>query len=358
MVRILTLYLLLLSVTGFSQSQNISGLLASTFVAGDDSEVITCMCTDDNGFVYVAGFTYSSDFPITLNTFASDGVVYICKFDPSLQNLIAATRLGANDGIIEEMTVYNNELIAIGHTSTSGFPVTPGAYDTIFGGTRDAFVLKMDLDLENLLASTYFGTGGSEAAWTYAIDGSGNIFIAGPTYSTNLPTSTGALDESYNANTDGYIAKFSNDLSTLMAATYLGGAEYDRIDEMTIDQEGNIIIAGSTESSDYPVTMNALHTAPLGGSNDIFISKINNNLTSLISSGFFGGNGQEQAMSLKIDQSGNVFLAGVTFSDTIPIKAALDSSYNGNSDILLAKFTSNLDTLLSSTYFGGSDQEG
>jgi hypothetical protein len=356
---ILSIYLTLISLTGFSQTQNILGLLASTFFGGDGGDYVNCMTVDDNGNVYLAGFSYSSDFPITPNAYDSNGVMYICKFDPLLENLLASTRIGGTASAEpEEITFFNNELIVIGHTTSSVFPVTSGAYDTTYNSSYDAFILKMDPNLETLIASTFYGSSGSDAAWASAIDSSGNIFISGPTYSSNLPVTTGAWDENYHGNTDGYIAKFSNDLSTLLAATYLGGAEYDRIDEMTIDQSGNIIIAGSTESLDYPVSLNAPYSNAIGGANDLVITKLDNNLTTIISSTYFGGNNVEKVTSLKIDELGNVFVAGITFSDTFIVKAAIDSTYNGNSDIFIAKFTNNVDTLLSSTYFGGSDEDG
>lgn len=105
-----------------------------------------------------------------------------------------------------------------GSTGSSDFPTTHGAYDTAYnGGDWDAFVSKFDAGLTSLLASTFLGGMRYDFAYSIAIDSSGNVYVAGLTYSLDFPTTAGAYDTAYNPGGpyggDAFLSKLDSYLS-------------------------------------------------------------------------------------------------------------------------------------------------
>jgi hypothetical protein len=157
----------------------IDQLLASTFLGGSDIDNTGVMASisefvldiDKNGNVYVVGNTISSDFPATpgaydttINSLTED--IFIAKFDSNLQNLLSATFIGCNlsDYAGSISIADSGNVYIVGTTAApSDFPTTPCAYDTTYNNPTGfvVFIAKFDNNLQNLLASTFLGSGGS-----------------------------------------------------------------------------------------------------------------------------------------------------------------------------------------------------
>lgn len=296
-----------------SQELVIDPLLASTFIGGGGYDAVNSMVIDDSGNIYVAGKTCSSDFP-----------------------------------------------------------TTTGAYDTTYGASCDAFAAKLDIDLQELLASTYLGGSHWEEADSVAIDRSGNVYVAGGTWSSDLPATSGAYDMTYSdCWLDGFVSKLSGDLSELLASTYLGGCGlvdssggYDRAYTISLDASGNVLVAGKTSSLDFPATIGAYDTScgtdgqcDYDGTftmyHDAFVSKLDGNLSDLLASTFLGGSRFDDARSIAVDSSGNVYVAGNAASEFPVTSGAYDTTYNGKGDAFVARLDSDLENLLASTFLGG-----
>jgi len=214
-------------------------------------------------------------------------------------------------------------------------------------------VSKLSGDLSQLLASTYIRGSGSDTIRAIALDQSGNVYIAGTTDSPNFPTTIRAYDTSLN-DYDGFVSKLSGDLSQLLASTYIGGNNRDFIRAIALDQSGNVYIAGTIDSPNFPTTIGAYDRSYNGGSWDGFISKLSDDLSQLLASTFIGGSDYEEIGAITIDSSGNVYIAGVTQSNNFPTTpGAYDASYNGYYDGFVSKLSSNLNQLLVSTFIGG-----
>ena len=359
------------TVASYDKSQDliIDPLLASTFLGGSNDDYGDSIAIDTSGNVYVTGYTYSTDFPTTSGAYdtSQNGAtdVFVSKLDSGLTSLLASTFLGGSGldyGVSLAIDTSGNVYVT-GYTYySSDFPTTSGAYDTSFNsGYYDAFVLKLDSGLISLLASTYLGGSGGDYAWSLALDTGGNVYVTGETSSTDFPTTSGAYDTSYNGNYDVFISKLDSGLTSLLASTYLGGSGQDFGQSLTLDTSGNVYVAGSAFSSNFPTTIGAYDTTFNGGDYDVdvFVSKLDGGLTSLLASTYLGGSGYDEGYYLALDTSGNVYATGRTYSSDFPTTSgAYDTSRNVNWDVFVSKLDGGLTSLLASTYLGGSGYDG
>src|SRR3990167_6970863 len=279
--------------------------------------------------------------------------------------LLASTYVGGSnyDRALSIAIDTSGNVYVGGSTISSNFPTTSGVYDASFnGGASDASLLRFNSDLTNLLASTYLGGSKDDYIYSIVIGTGGNIYMCGDTGSSDFPTTTGAYDTSINNVSnyyDGFVTKLDSGLTSLLASTYLGGSNSDHPRSITIDSGGNIYVSGMTYSSDFPTTTGAYDTSFNGGVFDSFISKFNGTLTSLLSSTYLGGSGNEysqfQGPSIAIDTSGNILVTGTTYSSDFPTTTgAYDTSLGGDRDAFVSKISGDLTNLLASTYLGGS----
>lgn len=199
----------------------------------------------------------------------------------------------------------------------------------------------------SILFSNLFGGNSTDRSESVIVDNNNDIIITGFTASENFPT-LNAYDNDLNGDSDVFIVKFSNS-GELLWSTYFGGEKADSGYAVAIDSSNNIILTGSTTSSDFP-TLNAFNsTFNMGG--DAFVSKFSSS-GSLLWSTFIGGDYYEQADALVVDSSDNVIITGVTFSANFPTLNAFDNTYNNFTDTFVTKFSKN-GSLIWSTYLGG-----
>jgi len=147
----------------------------------------------------------------------------------------------------------------VGYTRSSDFPVTPGAFDVSFNGLRDGLVAKLNPNGDSLAWATFFGGSDFDVANGIALDSLGDVYIVGVTYSADFPVTMGAFDTSFNGGYDAFVARFTGD-GVLIWATYLGGTRMDEGHGIALDSSGNVVVAGWTNSSDFPVTPGAFQT--------------------------------------------------------------------------------------------------
>ena len=342
----------------------IDPLLASTFLGGANNDYGYSLALDTSGNVYVTGKA-GSGFPTTSGAYDTSltgyNDVFVSKLDGGLTSLLASTFLGGsgNDSGYSLTLDTSGNVYVTGDTWSTDFPTTSGAYDTSFnGGLNDVFVSKLDSGLTSLLASTFLGGSGSsvflyEEGYSLTLDTSGNVYVTGSTNSKDFLTTSGAYDTSYNGGYDVFISKLDSGLTSLLASTFLGEGAGS---SLALDTSGNVYVTGSTSSSDFPTTSGAYDTS-YGGSGDVFVSKLDGGLTSLLASTYLGGNAPDSGNSLALDTSGNVYVTGTTYSTDFPTTSgayydtSLDDSWG---DAFVSKLDSGLTSLLASTYLGGN----
>jgi len=261
-------------------------------------------------------------------------------------------------------------IFVTGKTNSTDFPTTAGAYkETHLTSDTDAFIAKLSGDLTTLLAATYFGGSLNEYYITIACDKAGHVFLAGATRSTDIPVTPGAIGDGFSGDAGGpypsdvFLAKLDDDLTTLLAATYLGGSANEYPEDIELDQSGNVYVTGWTGSLGFPTVPGSYSTSFFGGTYDAFISKTNGDFTVLIASTFLGGTKWDFNNALALDTDNNVYVTGHTASVGFPVSDdAYDNVYaNGsgsiegvNDDAFVSKLDGNLTTVLRSTFLGGA----
>lgn len=361
-------------------------LVYSTYLGGSIADGGTTIKVDSSGNTYVAGFTYSSDFPL-LNPFQSvlrgRVDVFVAKLNSTGTALYYSTYLGGSDSDEAAGIAINSagNAFVTGNTSSYDFPTQNPIQASLgtgatCGGTvppqpvcQDIFVTELSASGSALIYSTYLGGSGTESSGGIALDSAGNAYVAGTTDSattsttTGFPTcpgtasicaSTGTPLQATNAgNQDGFVAKLNASGSALVYSTYLGGSYGDGIGGIAVDGAGSAYVTGSTSSTDFP-TRNPFQAAN-AGYQDAFIAKLNPAGTSLVYSTYLGGGGNEHTTGIAVDGSGNAYVAGQTESYNFPTARPIQAS---NRSALDTAFVSELNAagsaLVYSTYLGGS----
>jgi len=209
-----------------------------------------------------------------------------------------------------------------GHEVSMDMYTTPGAYnDTYSGGTFDYFVKKLKNDGSDLIFSTYIGGNGKDEIRYTRFDPDGNLILFGRTNSDNFPTTHGSFSPNYSGDTeyDITVTKLKEDGTDLIFSTYVGGSDKESIFYNTIDEEGNILMSGITESSDYPLEAAIDSTFAGGSDGDLFLTKLKSDGSALIFSTYFGGSNSEYPGPFKFDPDGNILITGNTRSRLPPL---------------------------------------
>jgi len=205
--------------------------------------------------------------------------------------------------------------------------------------------------------------GGSDGDWVsdIAVDGSGNAYIIGTTYSdqTTFPVSAGP-DLTYNGSYgDAFVAKVNAAGTSLVYCGYIGGSTWNRGSGIAVDGSGNAYITGYTDSNEttFPVTMGP--DLSFNGEHDGFAAKVNASGTGLVYCGYIGGSSYDYGYDIAVDSSGNAYITGATQSDqtSFPITGGPDTTFNGFWDIFVAKVNASGTGLVYCGYIGGSDAD-
>lgn len=240
-----------------------------------------------------------------------------------------------------------------GFTVSTNFP-TASPVQAANASFQDAFVAKVNAAGTALVYSTYLGGNGNEQARGLAVDSTGSAYVTGFTNSTNFPLAN-AFDATIGANgDDAFVTKLNAAGNALVYSTYLGGADPEFGQAITVDSAGNAYVTGSTFSDDFP-TVNPIQAANAGGSTDAFLSKLNAAGSALVYSTYLGGGDNDSGEGIKVDSAGNAYVGGDTGSTNFPTASPIQAANAGGiSDVFVLKVNAAGNALVYSTYLGGS----
>jgi hypothetical protein len=275
--------------------------------------------------------------------------------DPILQSTYLG---GSGDDYANKLAIAGSgDVYVAGFTASTNFPSTAGGAQASYGGGyRDAFVARLNAALTSILQSTYLGGSGDDYANALAIAGSGEVVVAGETTSTNFPNTSGGAQASFGGFRDAFVARLNSTLTSNLQSTYLGGSGDDRAWALAIAGSGEVVVAGDTNSTNFPNTAGGAQASRGGFFGDAFVARLNSALTSNLQSTYLGGSGTDEARALAIAGSGEVLVAGYTDSTNFPNTAggAQASNGGGGDDAFVARLNATLTQNRQSTYLGGS----
>ena len=322
-------------------------LISSAALGSSKTTTFQAVALDSSGAAVVTGNTVGVDFPTTENVvqpappsspcprmpsspFVSiaTGYAFVTKISPDAGSIIYSTFLTGSCGSLIQWVGIDaaGDPVVAGNTSSMDFPATAGSYQPAFpaptterGILIAGFVTRLSPAADKILASTFLGGGYSTLASGAAIDGAGNILITGFTQGIAPGATPGAYQSTlvdrctptlgigpsppYTGTGDAFILKLDAALSSARFLTYLGGSCNDSGSRIAVDAAGNIWVAGSTASEDFPLKEpfqgNAIPTSLYPG----FVSELSADASRLLFSSFRDG----AAMALG---PAEVFLAG------------------------------------------------
>jgi len=300
-------------------------------------------------------------------------------FDDSL---VIQTALGSfSEQVTRSYQVYNGELELI----DINFEQRTDGNIGLVTDNRLNSAVDLIIDPE-LVFATYAGNSADNFGFTATYDTAGNLYAGGNVTSPNMsfnpngryPATVGAFDVTFNGGdgtpTTGFpcdiaLSKYSSDGSTLLYATYLGGNRDEQPHSIIVDEQGELIVFGTSRSSNYPTTIGAAQ--PFNkGDYDIVVSKFNADCSALIGSTFVGGSATDGLNSestlkfyfaddfrgeVQLDDQGNILISSSTFSTDFPTVNAFQTSNAGRQDGVFVMLSKDLRNVLWSTYLGGSD---
>jgi gliding motility-associated-like protein len=373
--------------------------LYSTFLGGSANELLaSLLCTPNNELIAIVA-TGSNNYPTSTNAFdktfnggiAVNAVeidffngadIAITKLNTSGSAIVGSTYFGGNgnDGINgSAATAFNygddsrsdvaidntGNIYITSTTSSNNIPNTSGRAQTAYsGGETDGVLAKFNADLSVLNWASYFGGSSADAAYSIGLDKANNIFICGGTESNNIPgTSNGLNTTSRGGTTDGFVAKFNNNGTSVLAATYLGTNVYDQAYILDLDKNDNVYIFGQTLGA-YPVTA-GVYSNP---NSKQFIHKLNNNLNTTSFSTVFGRANYNRVnispTALLVDVCGNIYAVGwggqvnssfqsdAGSTSQMPITADAIQRTTDGSDFYLFNLSQNGTNLIYASYLG------
>jgi Secretion system C-terminal sorting domain/Beta-propeller repeat len=330
-------------------------LWATYYGGNNDDNAVACVA-DANGNVYLTGDTRSAGAVASgghQNVFGGGNYdAFLVKFNSAGTRLWATYYGGTDNDYGKACTVDANGNVYLAGTTLSNGAIASGGHQNTIGSNNfeDAFLVKFNSAGTRLWA-TYYGGTGSDYGRSCTVDASGNVYLAGYTGSSTAIAS-GGHQNIYGTTSDAFLAKFNSN-GVRQWATYYGGSTLDYGYSCVTDASGNVYLVGYTNSTSA-VAGNG-HQNALGGGYDAFLVKFNSAGTRLWAT-YYGGTGGEYGLFCNVDASGNVYLAGYTYSPTNIAANGHQNTYNGASDAFVVKFTTT-GTRVWGTYYGGSNSE-
>ncbi len=360
----------------------------STFVGSTADNFGFTACNDSQERLIGSGAVFNPGFPTTVGafdeTFNSSGTnvmdVHITKFAADGSSILYATYLG---GSLQEtphsiITDSEDNIILMGVTGSSDFPVTAGVFQSSFMGGPflvmtpyftsshpegcDLFITKLNSQGQ-MFRSTFVGGAENDGLnivdqlfYNYGdcfrgevnIDDQDNIYVASVTQG-GFPIPNAGTQSTYGGGaSDGILFKMEPDLSTMLVGTYIGGFDGDTCLGVEFDNDGNVLLAGGTKSANFPYCTNGADTE-FDFETDGYIVRMSPVDLSVINGTFIGTMQFDQVYFVQTDIAGNVYSLGLT-EGVMPISPGLYGQ--PNSGLFLRKFSPDLSTVTWTTTIG------
>jgi len=267
-------------------------------------------------------------------SWGGDWDVFLTCFDLRTGQIIYSTYVG-DTGQEEPWDIVGDDagcVYVAGYTYSAQFPATANALDRSWNGDADGFVFKLDILAGALHWSTFLGGSGADHVERLCLSNEHGVYLVGGTSSTDFPVDPGAFDITHNGGEDSFVAALSADGSALLGGSFLGGVANERASAIGLTADGYICVAGNTYSDDFPLAGDPPYPHRAGNA-DLFCAVLDGRLETLLVSTYLGGEGWENVKNLGFSDPRSLVLVGLTESQHfLTTPAAFDTSFNGETD--------------------------
>jgi Beta-propeller repeat len=336
-----------------------------TRLSGDGWDGASRVKIDGRGHAYAVGFTKSKNFPTTANAIqpayaGGDSDAFLVEIGPAGE-ILYSTFIGGS-GADQGNGLWlapNGEVYIAGTTWSSDFPGAAANRQLGPGGNGDVFLASLSPGRAHERRAVVFGGSAEEKLTGLIADRGGSVFLAGYTLSADFPTHR-PLQADLKGRGDAFIAKLQPGWQAFGFSTFFGGNGNDSAWGITINPDGNPVVAGISESTDLPTTSRASQRR-LSGSADAFLIMLDSSGGNLMFSTYYGGSGTDHSGydggNIAVDSRGRTWLVGSTDSRDLPVPGAHQPAFGGgNLDGFVAAF-SPAGRLCYGTYRGGNDRD-
>jgi hypothetical protein len=316
-------------------------LTYSTYFGGNGGDFGLGIAIDSSGDAFLTGSTQSTNFPVAQafqNALAGGSDAFVAELKPDGSAPVFSSYLGGSAADSGQAIALdgNGYIYVSGFTYSTNFP-TALPLQGQNGGGVDAFVTKISPNGASVVYSTYLGGSGNDRAYGLAVDPSGNMYLAGDTTSANFPATSAAFQPANAGGDDAFVAKIAANGKTLDYATYLGGSGTDQAFGIAVDGSGDAYVTGYTLSSNFPLE-NPFDGTFGGGTcdntpcADAFVTEVNPQGSGLVYSSYLGGSGADFGQGITVDAGGNAYVTGSTSSPNFPaMGGAFQAAFAGTS---------------------------
>lgn len=307
-----------------------TGLVFSSYLGGSSTEEVFAIDGDVSAGITVAGTVgYPQPgfpFPTTpgaLSALHVESEGFVTRFKPDGTGLIFSTLLGSTgaDGVGSMDVDPDGGVVVAGTTSSTTFPITPGAYKSSLTLPFMMFVSRLNPTGSALDWSTFVGDGKPYSLVRHAP--TGKVYSSGHTKG-NHPVTPGAFDVFCDVGfgcEDEFVTILNQDGTGVVASTFLGGGGSEERARMEVDSAGRPVVVGPTWSNSFPVTLGTFDASKGLSSADVFVTRFDQDLKRLLYSTYLGGwkmdGGNEVQVAL--DEDGDATVIGYTESDDFPV---------------------------------------
>lgn len=345
-----------------------SEIVYSTFIGGDDRDEEPKMVIGPGGNLYITGRTYSDNFP-TVNPFqntlkGTDDSFILILSSLGDQLLYSTFFGGSKEEDWSRIAVDDQGYIYIsGITTSFDFPTMNPYSPVLNGGQFDGFVSKFYPAGDALVYSTYLGGWDDEELQCLGVTQAGEAVVAGLTHSSDYPAVNSLYPCQINPNAliDAIVTKLSSDGSYLVFSTYLGGTQDEWFEDLVLDDNGDIYLVGGMESWDFEMVNSfqpehcAIDSATKGS--DLFVIGLSSAGDEVLFGGFLCGSRDDWGSSIDLGPDRSIYVTGVAESNDFTLASPIDATFDGESDIIVARISPGGSQLIYCTYLGGSDDD-
>jgi hypothetical protein len=344
-------------------------VLFTTYYGGPQEDAAADVALDAAGNIVIAGYGNCDQLPAVTGGYVTTGVIrgaFVAKFNPAGTQLLAASCFGDADGITQAKAIAldsSGEIYVGGFTTSRELPTTANAVRSTpvtRSPTNQAFGARLNAGATALVFLTYLGGGSRGQVNSIAIGPEGSPYFAGSienSTSVDLYAPAGAYRSAPPSWNDGFVLQLNPTGTAIIGGSYLGGLGDDGVTGVALDAGGNILLTGSTKSSDFPVSPNSARPAIYNNETPAaFVMKLSPGGRGLVWSTLLGGSGESAGSAITANPDGKIYVTGYTWA----------GDFNTTSNALIpspqphaggSAFLSQLDAagnLLDSTYWKGT----